>query len=517
MTINISDTLLSRLSEFLAARMGLHFPEKRRRDLERGISAAARDFCFENAEACIRWLMTSPLTKERIEILARHLTIGETYFFREKRGFEILEEHILREIIRSRRGIEQYLRIWSAGCSTGEEPYSVAILLSKMIPDLKNWNVTILATDINPHFLQKAFEGVYGEWSFRDTSPWIKERYFKRTKEGRLEILPHIKKMVTFSYLNLAEEVYPSFLNNTDGMDVIFCRNVLMYFAPEQRERVVQNLYRSLVNGGWLMVSPGETLRVLSSQFVTVNFTGATLYKKEQQKIHPAQEFEAADPFFVPQTPVNPGLEIQSEVFFINQSDSLEETIAQPLVAGPEQQRIREHPGTLYEEALALYGRGRYAEAAAKLAGLFSDGVPGPNELNPGGKAMALLARACANQGKLAEALEWCEKAVAADKLNAGFHYLLATILLEQGQVEVAKTSLKRALYLDQDFVIAYFALGNLTRQQGKFKESVKHFENALLLLRGYGREDTLPESDGITAGRLREIITSMTERETLT
>jgi chemotaxis protein methyltransferase CheR len=129
-------------------------------------------------------------------------------------------------------------------------------------------------------------------------------------------------------------------------------------------------------------------------------------------------------------------------------------------------------------------------------------------------KATALLARVYANQGKLGEALQWCEKSIAADKLNAACHYLHAVILQEQGSVDEATLSLNRALYLDQRFVLAHFALGNLTGRQGKLRESQKHFENALSLLSGYQQAEVLPESEGIAAGRLAEIIQSTTDRE---
>jgi chemotaxis protein methyltransferase CheR len=131
-------------------------------------------------------------------------------------------------------------------------------------------------------------------------------------------------------------------------------------------------------------------------------------------------------------------------------------------------------------------------------------------------KAMALLAHAYANGGNLTEALLWCEKAIAADKMRAGSHYLRATILQEQNQLDEAVASLRRAIYLDPDFVVAHFALGNLARRQGKMKEVEKHFFNALQLARGYGQNDVLPESEGITAGRLCDIIESMSQRETL-
>ena len=196
---NISTHQLSRISELVSALMGLHFPEGRYIDLERGIESASIDFGFDNnIEEFIKWLTSSALTKSHIETLASHLTVGETYFFREKRSFEVLERDILPDLIQSKDGGERRLRIWSAGCSTGEEPYSIAILLNRMIPDLKDWNITILATDINSRVLKKASEGVYTDWSFRDTPPWIKEGYFKKTEEGVYKILPRIRKMVTF-------------------------------------------------------------------------------------------------------------------------------------------------------------------------------------------------------------------------------------------------------------------------------------------------------------------------------
>ncbi len=206
-------------------------------------------------------------TRSQIEILASHLTVGETYFFRDKRLFKTLEESILSELIQLRRNSGRYLRIWSAGCSSGEEPYSIAILLSKMIPDIGDWGITILATDINTRFLQKAADGVYGNWSFRDIEPGIKEGFFNQKEDGRFEVLSRIREMVTFSYLNLVEDAYPSLVNNTNALDIIFCRNVLMYFVPELAGKVVRNLHRSLVDGGFLIVSPTESSIPIFSQF----------------------------------------------------------------------------------------------------------------------------------------------------------------------------------------------------------------------------------------------------------
>jgi chemotaxis protein methyltransferase CheR len=448
------ELLLARLSEFLAGQIGLHFPQERYGDLLRGIGAAARELGQASVEACIHWLLASPLSRRQVEILASHLTVGETYFFREPRSFEILEERILSDLIRVRGDADRRLRIWSAGCCTGEEPYSIAMLLERLIPDTEEWNITILATDINPAFLRKAAEGVYGDWSFRGTPAWLRDRYFRRKKTGRFEIRPPLRKRVTFSYLNLADDAYPSLSNNTNAMDVIFCRNVLMYFTPAQAKKVADNLHRSLVDGGWLIVSPTETSSSLFSRFSAVGFPGAVLYRKaagaEPRLI--ATGHPAPAPFPLP------------EPLYLASPMALEEAPPEPV--GP---------------------------AAA-----------------PGAAPSLEEARACANRGELAEAAACCEKAIAADKLNPACHYLLAAIQQELGQDDGAAQSLMRALYLDADFVLAHFALANLRLARGRRREAERHFDTALSLLRAHGRDEVLPESDGLTAGRLGEIIASV-------
>ena len=530
----LSDILLSRFSEFISSQLGLHFPKERWDNLERGINLASREFGFKDIGSCVQWLMSSPLTRSQIEILAAYLTIGETYFFREKKSFKVLEEYILPELIRSRRGTNQSLRIWSAGCCTGEEPYSIAILLSKMLPDWQDWHITILATDINSHFLKKASEGIYSEWSFRDTPLWVKERYFRRIKKNQFEILPDIKKRVTFFYLNLAEGGYPPLLNNLHKLDIIFCRNVLIYFAPKEAKKVIQNFYLSLEEGGWLVTGSSEVSHILFSQFVAVHFPHTILYKKMSKNLIYLGELD----YLTGIAEVIPTSDDRLEARF---NAIKESTLTTPGGQNPEENRpthkvTREakitpqgepdlskrmspfsgqsiesiSTGDGYGEALILYEQGRYAEAAEKILSLFSHGQ---KESSLQEKATALLARIYANQGKLPEALSWCEKAIALNKLNPGYHYLLALILQEQGQIEEAMASLKRALYLDQNFVLAHFALGNLTRRQGKLEESARYFENTLTLLQGYQEDDILPESEGLTAGKLSELITSMVER----
>lgn len=263
----VSEFWLRKLSAFVTERMGLRFPRERWGDLERGLRSAAGEFGFEDLEACAQWMVSSRLSKEQTETLASYLTVGETYFLRDKAGFDALERRILPELIQSRRGRDRRLKIWSAGCCTGEEAYSIAILLDRAIPDLREWRIDIIAVDINTSFLEKASRGVYSEWSFRQTPDWVRGGYFRKRESGKFEILPHIKALVDFEYLNLAEDVYPSFLNNLYAVDVIICCNVLMYFGPRQAEKVLSGFFRSLVDGGWLIVGANDLLHVKVSEF----------------------------------------------------------------------------------------------------------------------------------------------------------------------------------------------------------------------------------------------------------
>ena len=457
MPTEISNELISQLNRFITSRIGLHFPESHLNDLNRGISSAAQEFGYTDIEAFIRWLMSSKLAKKDIEILSSHLTIGETYFFRDKKSFEALEGHILPELISSRQDGERRLRIWSAGCSTGEEPYSIAILLKKLIMDIKDWNITILGTDINPNFLRRASAGVYTEWSFRNTPPWVKEGYFKRAKDGNYKIIPDVKKMVVFEYLNLAEDIYPSLVNNTNAIDIIFCHNVLMYFSHELSKRVVHSFYNSLVDKGWLSVGPTDFVKPLSSQWTTVNYDEAAIFRKDAKKTHEVKDLQ---PKKIPSF-VMPSVEIDKSL------------------------QLNKRQGKKVEEQ-------KREQQKVDL------------------KMDTMLIRDYTNQGRLNDAIKWCEKAIASDRLNPHYHYLLATILIEQGRVEDAVKSLKKTTYLDNNYVLAYFILGNLMFRSGELKTSRKYFSNAAELLSNYKDEDVIPESEGITAGRLSEIITSI-------
>jgi chemotaxis protein methyltransferase CheR len=485
--------LWRRLSERIAAAMGLNFPPERWPDLRRGLERAAKELGLADVPACAEWLLSAEPTKAQLCLVASHLTVGETYFFRDRKTFDALAERILPGIIAAKRNQDRRLRLWSAGCCTGEEHYSLAILLSRLIPDLAAWSVSILATDINEKFLQKAAGGIYGDWSFREApAEWLDE-YFHRLPDRRRAVLPGIKQRVHFANLNLAEDAFPAMATDTNAMDIIFCRNVLMYFTPRQAERVAANLARALVADGWLVVSPSEASQTLFSEFRTVNYPGAILYQKASARARAREK--PSPPVYAP----------------VWTPPAVPEILATPLPpvvaaaeASPPSSPVAR--GNMTKLAGRLYEQGHYEETVDTL--LFSDAPPASAD------DFSLLARALANQGKLVEALEWCDRWLAADKLDASAYYLRAVTLQEIGRLDDARRDLQRAIYLQPDLVLAHFALGNLARGGGHAAESAKHFANASRLLRSHPADAPLPHSDGLTAGRLAEIVNSVLATE---
>ena len=483
----LSDGICQRLGELIATHTGLHFPPERHSDLQRGMVAAAAELGFTDSARCADWLLSRPLTQQQLNLLASHLTIGETYFLRERNFFEVLSGRILPDLLQRRRGHRQYLRLWSAACCTGEEAYSLAILVDQLLGHSPDWQVTVLGTDINERFLQKATQGVYGEWSFRDAPPGFKERYFTRTADGRFAINPQIKRRVRFMHMNLAA---PSLEADTRAMDVILCRNLLMYFTPTQAQQLVDRFYGALTDGGWLAVAPSECSQTLFSRFSTVSFPNTLIYRKQ-----PPEEVR-------------------------------QETVPVISEAPPRETRFRKTPEMRAEPAstvhphdvaTGLYGEGRYTEAADVLLSWLRQSPPmapttEPSAWHPG--LLALLTRALANQGRLVEALAWSAHWIEADKVDPAAHYLQGIVLQEIGEHEAARRSLQRALYLRPDFALAHFALANLARSESRRAEAVKHFENASYALRACAPDEAVPESGGLTAKGLLEVISEATRND---
>ncbi len=479
----IPEDLLSQAGDFIRRATGLDFEKKNYRDLAQRLDMAARGMGHDDPVAFTHSLLSSSIDHTTLDSLVGYLTTSETFFFRDASLFEMLEMKLLPELIASKKDQGRYLRIWSAGCATGEEPYSLAILLDRILSEKEQWHITILATDINREILERARMGIYSKWSFRNTPKWVKDSCFTNIKQDRFEIKAHIRDMVTFTYLNLSEDIYPSLINNTSGMDLILCRNVLMYFSPDYFASTVERFYRCLSEGGYLIVSPVEISSFLFSSFRSLHYNDVTLYQKDSHSSHEDR------------------LEHFAQSGEIPVRVSRKKRNVAPVCLKPFRSSQKSSPA---RGATVTTSHGHRTVA-----------TPSAYETSPPegyNKADELIssARIKAGRGALDEALALCDEALSEDTLKPSPYFLRAMILEEMNRKKEATAALKKVLYLDPRHVLAHFSLGNIARDEGGAVAASRHYAHTLALLNRCDAGEILPESEGMTAGRLREIVETL-------
>ncbi len=464
----LAETERQRFADLVRSCSGLEFTGPRQADLERAIGRALAEWHLPSVVALYEQLTTVPAA---LEAFIAGLTVPETYFFRNQPQFEALEQHILPALIARRRD-QRRLRIWSAGCASGEEPYSLAVLLRRLLPDLSSWDVTILATDLNRSLLEKAQRGLYTAWSFRETPPEVQAQYFT-ARNGLFELAPQVRSQVTFAYLNLADDCYPSPATNTTEMDLILFRNVLIYFGEEMARRVIDRLYEALVPGGWLLVGHAEPSISLFSRFITHSFPNAIVYQKPEQE-----------------EPV----------------PALPEVMAQPEMSRVSHRRP-EARVSMRSVLTNATNRGASARPASSRPPRSSQATaPSPLPSAPARDDLAAryqAARRLADQSQLELARQAVEALLTQAPLFAPAYYLQGLILQELGDIEAALAALRRCVYVDSGFVMGHFALANLYARSGQAERGRRHREQVVRLLAGVPANAPVPEGEGMTVGEL--------------
>jgi chemotaxis protein methyltransferase CheR len=228
--------------------------------------------------------LTAHASREgELRSLLNEITIGETCLFRSQPQLDALRKVILPEFLGEKvKQVVKRLRFWSAGCSTGEEAYTLAMtMLEEGEGLLKGWQVEIVATDLNDRSVETAKAGIYGDYALRNTSDYFKRKYFVPADGKKLQVRPEVKKLITFSRLNLKDDAKVLFMK---GMDVIFCCNVLIYFDGPSKSRVVEHFFSNLNFGGYFFLGTSESLLKLNDQFHLVHFPGTIAYWKPSLK-----------------------------------------------------------------------------------------------------------------------------------------------------------------------------------------------------------------------------------------
>lgn len=217
------------------------------------LSRVYKELGYSKLSSFTKSLKNLEITSKVLQAFAREFSVGETYFFRDLKFFEIFKNIIIPQLTQNNR---HSLSIWSVGCSSGEELYSVAMTLREMIPDIDRWKLYLLGTDVNPELIDKAKNGVFTYFSFRQT-PELYKKYFKEDN-GTFEISQEIKKMVHFRYHNLMDEPYSCLPPNGDRFDLILLKNVLIYFDIQKARTSLDSLFSLLKEGGYLATTPAE-------------------------------------------------------------------------------------------------------------------------------------------------------------------------------------------------------------------------------------------------------------------
>ena len=465
----IKEPYLGWLKDFLETNLGLHYSNMRDNELSRKIRDAALKAGYEKAEGYINWLRTATPKRRDLELLASYITIGETYFLREGEAFDFLRYEYLNNLIYHIRKGDKKLNIWSAGCSSGEEVYSLAGLIREMLPDREKWQVRILGTDINPNVLQKARAGIYSKWSFRKTPEWFM-KYVEEVDSNQYKICDCLKEMVEFRSHNLSQD-----LAVMQGVDVIFCRNVLIYFSKDLIRKVTAGFYDCLTEGGILVLSPVEVSLNICERFIRKYYAGRSFFIRD---IHSSEPF------------IHSGIKYELPASACEEKDAAGSTVN-------ELERIR----FLYREGLYLRVDNLISQRADSIIDL-------PEEYQE------LLVRSKMKQKKFDEAEQYCRTINSSGADSAHTGYLLALIQIAKRHKKAARQTLTEVLAGNPDHILAVFQLGILAHQRGDYLEREKYYNEVERLLANYDEREIIDDYDDLQAGDLQRKMQEVIEGE---
>ncbi|MGI0488257.1 CheR family methyltransferase [Pantanalinema rosaneae CENA516] len=440
------------------------------------------------------------------------LTTTESYFFRDKGQFLLLKEQILPEIIRTKQQLihqpfksssatpiseKPALRVWSAGCSTGEEAYSIAILLQELIPNWQDWHLLVLGTDINQTAIAAAQRGFYSHWSFRDPDPSIRNQYFREHRDG-WEIMPKLREIVSFQYGNLVQDSIPNITQSLHNIDLIVCRNVFIYFDPHAIATVLKKFYNTLLPQGYLVTGHTELYDQDIDQFQVRVFPQSVAYQKAQPAI-PQPTISQPDPLnLIAPVPSSPVLLLEQP-----RIDHAAPCHPAPLTHGCDRltsvtETTPTNLATIFAQAEQLFANKAYL-AALKMAEQVM--VVEPNHF----QAHCLTAQAYANLGAYCQAEQVCRQAIQINPLAIDPYYLMAQIAEEKGDLEGAKFMLKRIIYLDPGAVDAYLELGSLYERERNSDRARKVWASVLDVIQRLDTNAFINRNQTLTVSEVRQ------------
>lgn len=470
---------LARFREIISIHTGLVIPEhdltflqeKLSRRLSETAALRGKNRRSEGAAHYYLALLEEETPESRAEWreLVLDLTTGESYFFRDEGQMRLLRETIFPELMSSRRE-ERRLRVWSAGCSSGEEPYSLAIMLKKLLPFSPEWHLLIKGTDINELSLKQAKAGRYNRWAFRGVPEDILAEFFFR-HQGEWQLNASISSMVTFDKLNLIRDTFPSPVQDLYDMDLILCRNVFIYFDGDAIAGIMARFAASLRPGGYIITGHGEVRhpvsRLVTSEILPLvarHFPDSVVYQRPVQGMDLPWVRKKHQP-------EGGGLVARKARASVSPPQDRQPKTARTL--GATRKRIPAKAEDSFPkvadkklaEARLLFDQGSYAKAIQLTETLLLiDRLAF--------EASLLLAQIYANLGEAAKAEKHGRDALRHRPFAAEPHFLLANIVQERGDREQAEALLKKTIYLDRAHVGAYLQLASIYQEEGAWERT---------------------------------------------
>jgi chemotaxis protein methyltransferase CheR len=464
---------LERFRTVIASRLGLHFDDGKLDELGAVLRRRLKARGQSSTEAYLAGLAAGAREREELRTLCSQLTVPETYFFRAAEHFRAFTDVAVPELQRVRNG-RRPLRILSAGCASGEEAYSAAMVLRERFPGLPASDISVLGIDFNPVILAAARKAHYTAWSLRETTPDLRDKYFL-VEEKQFVPVSGIRSMVVFEERNLCMDDGVPW--TPEPFDVIFCRNVIMYLVPDAARKAVALLTRVLAPGGFLFLSHVETLRGISRDFPLRHTDDAFFYQKRED------DAERAEPTEIVES--SPAVEITGDSW-VDAVHCASEHIRSPSrdrAAQPASQSARPtSEGTnprLFMQlswTLELLRQEGFREALETVRGLPADSAADRD-------VQLLRAVLLTNCGEVPEAEAICRQLLAEDNLNAGARYLAALCREHLGDPAGAMEQDRAAIYLDPTFAMPHLHLGLLTKRSGNLPTARREMEQAAALL----------------------------------
>jgi chemotaxis protein methyltransferase CheR len=277
--LSLTDNEFSLFRDLIYDKAGIHFNESKKYLLENRLASRLRQCGLDSFEEYFRFINTAThYGRSEMLSLFEAVTTNETFFFRNPPQLKVFQEEVLTRVLKAPDRVQsRRLRLWSVGCSSGEEPYTLAILILEQLGIFRDqWDVSILAHDISHQMLKRAEEGLYNDHSMRLTPEPIKQRYFDRNDTG-YQVKDAVKSLVKFEFMNLKDHLRMRLIR---GMDIVFCRNVIIYFDEQMKKSVIGHLFQALAPGGYLFIGHSESLHGISAAFQLIHYPGAIVYQK---------------------------------------------------------------------------------------------------------------------------------------------------------------------------------------------------------------------------------------------